>query len=965
MSELRYYQVEAIEAATQALEEKGRATIVMACGSGKTWVGLESAKRLVPQDGNLLILVPGLTLIQQWYSHLIDIIGNVDILGLCSDDELSDKDGNFNSPTTTDPEVLREFLTKREGEKMKVIMCTYHSSPTLSGILDGMNFKFDLAIADEAHRTAGVRGSAFSTILHDNLIASTRRLFLTATPRMRLSTRTSDGKEIASMSDKIYYGEQVYKYTFGQAIQDKTLSDYQVVVMVVSDHSLHKDIMHNTGMMVDGEAYNARSLAACVSLHKVREQFGVSSALVFHNTISSSRAFTTNMKSLSVMEEMDHPKIYHLDGVTSQMARQTALESLANPLENSWSVISNVRVLTEGVDVPSIDSVMFAEPKTSQVDVVQAIGRALRLSERQTRSVIVIPVYLAPGENPHAMLSGSNYRHVWQVINAIRDHDKTLDEEIERIHRNDYDPLRDKYEPEIMPERILISGAPRDIEEYRSAISTMILDNITTNFATGLEVFIRYMGSHSNPEVPTRYVDEHTQFPLGRWVQQYRQSYRWNRLEPEKISALEAAGFTWGKRSQQWRKMTARAGRYADVLGVTHLTAQEVMSYDRELWEWLSEQRERKSKGVLSPDEQKELTTYFRGWNAQGGIGVENLEPKIKLLESWRNKVLKKSKKKNRKLSLFDMVDPSKGAYESSLWSVAFALRKIVPYLDEDTKRMMTSIGIEFTDENIQIDQSKDGWEIEFLRNSISGTHILEDELDARAQTPGRKAVKRPQSLQKGFREINDLVKVFPRGDWIATTGITDRDLPGLEGKTILRDASYAVMDAENRYNPLVDYFVEEGSLNVWKSDPDIPGIVTQSGKMGHHLDEIYTSMEMDVDLSPEAVMDDINSKLKKLPELRNLEDKDIIPFYAAFLKSTISILNQVVKKTMEDIYPGVKVRVFNTLEEEEKYLERSTKRKLLFSRMNNRLEVDMFKAIDSRSPQIQLRIAKLVFDQK
>lgn len=625
---LRNYQHDAVNAICGELAHGGRATTIMACGTGKSLVGLRSAEALVEVGGAVAVFAPSLALIEQLHrTWTSSARRQLRTMVVCSQDDLlsaSPDDDTTAVPVSTKDADIQEFLTAPDaaGTDMTVVFCTYQSAERLANVTRSIGLTLALIVADEAHRTAGKKDGTFSIILSNNRISAHRRLFLTATRRVH----TDVASDALSMDDAVLYGRRVYTYPFGKAISDGWLSDYRVAVVVITDTEVHRAVLTQASMRIAGEAFNAARAAAVLGLFAASETYGLKRVLAFHNTVSASRQFATNIRQLaSLKEEGPRPDVYHLDALASATARRAALEHLATPTAGRWTVVNNVRVLAEGVDIPSLDAVMFAEPKRSQIDVVQAVGRAIRKNpDRAEPAVILVPIYIAPGESPRAVLSGSRYRHVWQVIRALRDHDELLDAELAHVRRNDYDPARPTYAPNALPEKILVTGATADADRFAAAVTTMLLDATTTSWAEGLAEYRAFTDAHGKGiEVPRRHITS-SGFPLGQWQSTQRQAYRWERLSAQQVSDMEDAGFNWGQRSRQWRANVTRFTRYTYALSYP-IPPQYLVYIDPPLLQWLISVQERATRGLLSPKEKADLTAADIPWSGIDPIALTNI----------------------------------------------------------------------------------------------------------------------------------------------------------------------------------------------------------------------------------------------------------------------------------------------------------------------------------------------------
>lgn len=609
---LRDYQAEAVDAVLTRLPEHRRGTVVMACGSGKTIVSIRSADLLAgtPTD-SVLVLAPSLALLDQlfrnWRQHSTS---SFEALAVCSDDDLG-ASVDTETPAldaTTDSQVVVDFL-KSETRGPKVVFATYHSTPVIADATKAAGHEWSLAICDEAHRTAGTAGAVFTTVLSNAKVPCRLRLFLTASPRVHGATTRSDGRELVSMDNEALYGPRLFTYTFGRGIAEGWLADYRVLVLVIGSEDVYRAIHRGDGLDFAGRPVNATRAAGIVGLLNAAKEHDLTRVVAFHNTISASRNFANDLAYLAPLVDRDSEyriDSYHLDGLASSTARKGALAALATPAEGSRVVVNNVRVLGEGVDIPALDGVMFAEPKSSQVDVIQAVGRAIRRNpDRTDPSVVIVPVYLAEGENPDAVMSGSTFKHVWQVLNALRDHDAALDSDLAAIRRNAYDPDHPPYEPGVLPDKVSVVGLSAGGEAFTEAITTLLLDHTTTTWAYGYDRFVEYHRDHGNGTVPSRYRSPDTQFPLGQWVQAQRQAYRWGRLTTEQVDQLEQAGFEWGQRSAQWRKNISLVETLTTGTGAQ--TAAALCFLAPSLGPWFRSLVSRDRKGSLADQERAEL----------------------------------------------------------------------------------------------------------------------------------------------------------------------------------------------------------------------------------------------------------------------------------------------------------------------------------------------------------------------
>jgi len=442
------FQVEAIRAITEGLSEHPRGQAILACGSGKTLIGKWVVDRLDAKW--VLLMVPSLALIRQtlaeWHRSGTQPFR---YLCVCSDETVDYRQGNDPweiSPSetdirvTTNASVLVSFLKQQESFP-RVVFSTYQSSPVIVKALKDSklaNFYFDLTICDEAHRIAGGADGQFSQVLHEHLIPSKKRLFMTATPRV-VSPRLAEGKSkdadpgpaIFSMDDRNIFGPELYRFAFGQAIQEKIICDYRVLIIGVLEEEI-AGLVRSKGavQLEDSETWQAESLAQRIALGKAIATYGIRKAFCFHNRVQSASRFVDSHlpdSFPSVLNKMKPDLDYVALHISGEMSTATRSRILREFRMSPRGVVSNARCLGEGVNVPIVDAVFFADPRRSVIDIVQATGRALRQSPGKDRAYIIIPVLVKEDEDPEAILEDSRFDVVWKVLSAMASQDERLD----------------------------------------------------------------------------------------------------------------------------------------------------------------------------------------------------------------------------------------------------------------------------------------------------------------------------------------------------------------------------------------------------------------------------------------------------------------------------------------------------------------------------------------------------------
>ena len=461
-------QQKAIEAVLDGLVDQGndRGKLVMACGTGKTFTSLRISERLVPDNGRIIFAAPSISLVSQarreWLTHTDRPLS---ALVVCSDRTAGGRGERHEAgpddlvcPVLSGPAEVASHITQDAG--VKAVFCTYQSlDVVLAAQRDHSTPPFDLAVADEAHRTTGVdvadRKVNFQHFHHR--LDALKRLYMTATERIykQRSKDTAKGKglDVVDMShDDTTYGPLLHKLKFKDAVAAGELSDYRVIVLGVHESHLTPGIRasleHADPRAKIGEADLTRLYGTALAMNgyvrggPIEVPPRLPRTLAFASRINRSKWFADTLSSNSTLkgqitrrlrgsERAMDVKAEHLDADSSAIVRSEKLRWLNDATgSNESRMISNVGLFTEGVDVPALDAVSFLDPRKSQVDIVQSVGRVMRKAEGKKLGYIVIPVPLEEGEDVAERLSkrGDDYRAVGQVLRALQSHDERLAE---------------------------------------------------------------------------------------------------------------------------------------------------------------------------------------------------------------------------------------------------------------------------------------------------------------------------------------------------------------------------------------------------------------------------------------------------------------------------------------------------------------------------------------------------------
>ena len=612
---------EAIKATVKGFADEQRGQLIMACGTGKTLAAMWIAEQL---GGNrTLVLLPSLSLLAQtlreWTANTSEPF---EYLAVCSDptvvgeDQLVERTAELGIPTTTDPNTIAAFLRRRG---RRVVFATYQSSPQIAVAFDGRTPRFDLAIADEAHRCAGRTSNEFATILDANQIKSRRRLFMTATPRFytqRVRSQAGQlGVEVASMDNEEVFGPVLHRLTFGEAIDRDLLSDYQVVVVGVDDETYRGWAEHGEFVTRDGErVMDARSLAGQIGLAKSMRKYELRRIISFHGRVKRAREFSAEIPGvIGWMPAHARPSgpiwSEHVSGEMTSGHRDRLLLRFRDLEPEERGLLSNARCLGEGVDVPSIDGIAFIDPRRSTIDIVQALGRAIRKSAEKRVGTIVLPVFLSANEDPDQVLNESAFRHVWDVLKALRAHDETFGEELDELRRR----LGAQRGAPRRPDKIKLD-LPRTVgADFARAFDVWLVERTTASWEFFFGLLQSYVQREGHGRVPRLYLDS-DRYRLGQWVHVQRWEYQRGTLAAERRHQLEALpGWTWNPVDDAWEKGFDRLQSYVQWEGHSRVPIGYRDDDGYRLDVWVTRQRQRYRRGIVEEDRAQRLEA-LPGW---------------------------------------------------------------------------------------------------------------------------------------------------------------------------------------------------------------------------------------------------------------------------------------------------------------------------------------------------------------
>lgn len=495
--QLRDHQGIALKRVVEGFKEADRGKMIMACGTGKTFTSLKIAEKMAGAGKRVLFLVPSLALLSQalteWTQEStiplksFSVCSDSDVGKTGTDDRIVTGISELQYPATTDAESLRIQIAKlHSDEAMTVVFSTYHSIGVIHEAQRAEGHPlpaFDLIICDEAHRTTGAtfdreKESSFVRIHDNRYIQGNKRLYMTATPRIYgEDARKVENVTLCSMDDEALYGKELYTITFSEAVSRKLLVDYKVIVLAIEESHINRrlqDMLSDQGnsLKVDdaakivgcwkalskqglftGNEQLAEPMKRAVAFCQVIEpnykgnKHKVSSKLISEMFGAVVSQYQEAEKKVLLAQDPDAEldsalsmkcEAEHVDGSMNASEKGSRLEWLkADTEENTCRILSNVRCLSEGVDVPALDAVLFLTPRSSQVDVVQSVGRVMRLSPGKQQGYVILPVVIPAGVEPkEALDNNETYRVVWHVLNALRAHDDRFDAMINKLEFN-------------------------------------------------------------------------------------------------------------------------------------------------------------------------------------------------------------------------------------------------------------------------------------------------------------------------------------------------------------------------------------------------------------------------------------------------------------------------------------------------------------------------------------------------
>ncbi|MFC6081032.1 Helicase associated domain protein [Sphaerisporangium aureirubrum] len=603
------HQLAALEALDKTWTTHDRAQLVMACGTGKTLTCRWHATRT--GAACTLVLLPSLLLVAQTLQEWRRTGPPFQAIVVCSDpatatgkaergeEETRGEDlaafwARSRAEVTTSPARVARFLTDRHPDRPQVVFSTYHSSPVVERAqqLAGAD-PFDLMIGDEAHRLAGLPAAAFQVPTNGQRIRARRRLFTTATPQI-----VTGADDVLSMDDEAVFGPVAHTFTFGEAIDARLLCDYRVVV-----------VGHRPGTGRVGETLPAVLVNAL-------NQFGIRRLITFHGRVAKAKAFADLMDGAQLADGR-RLAARHVSGYMAADDRRHALTWLGQDTPQP-RLLTNARCLAEGVNVPAVDGIIFADPHDSPIAITQAIGRVLRTAPGKTMGTIILPVAVDPDDDDDSALASSGFAHVWAVLRALRAHDQRFVRELDTAAR------------EITPRG---PSAPLDRIHFlmpEGIDSAALRVRLVRDSGLAWERYFALLQDFAAATGGARYVSADLVWKgerLGKWAYQQRIAHSKGVLDPDRGRRLEAVpGWAWDYSSAHWNRAFTALSELAAARGGLNQPADAPSIYagawaapNKPLGIWVATQCQLYRDGTLDPRLATRLEA-LPGWSWDRGL---------------------------------------------------------------------------------------------------------------------------------------------------------------------------------------------------------------------------------------------------------------------------------------------------------------------------------------------------------
>ncbi|MFI9365947.1 Helicase associated domain protein [Kitasatospora sp. NPDC053057] len=674
---LHWFQKDAVTAAVREVKDGGRATVVAATGSGKTLIAAGCARRLAAR-GRMLVLVPTIELLEQT-AEAWSLRGGRRGLAVaaCSREEAlesAEAGGRVHAQVTTQAPRIADLLAKEKPGEPVTVYATYASLERIVQAHRDFGLPaWDLVVIDEAHRTAGSEGKAWAAIHDDAQVPAKRRLYFTATPRIADDRRAKDGLAdladadgaeklpvLCSMDSEEIYGKVCFTWTLGQGIEHGYLADYRVLVPVVTDEDLRE--LLNLPAVADLRSQRSNEellrLALQVAVLRAVADLSLRRVITFHSRVAGAREFaSTLLEASELLPDAERPEriwaraVAGTDRLKDRRAAFADFKAHTGEDGEECGILCNSRLLTEGIDVAAVDAICFADPKSSVIDIVQAVGRALRQSYRQGKvSWVIIPVYLPTPEvgddtaaahpsevhdageavkaEADAEIEASSFRTIWRVLRALAAHDARVVGRITELrasrsqgtaHTTAAKPAEGEAaeagESEQQPAPVespiewLRINARQHAAKILQTVKLRAFNPRAVEWQRMHAVAAVFHLRHGHLD-PT---DRAKHAELISWLTRQRHLNGQGLLDPARVSELDALGMIWSKNANAWERGYAYAAAFHHQHGHLAIPATAKLD-DYAVGAWM--RRQRKAAG-LTKDQVAKLDALDELWRLE------------------------------------------------------------------------------------------------------------------------------------------------------------------------------------------------------------------------------------------------------------------------------------------------------------------------------------------------------------
>jgi superfamily II DNA or RNA helicase len=560
----RLYQDEAYDSVTAGLQDGGRGQLRMACGTGKTRTASRVAGGLSGDGGVTVMLVPGLALaaqtIRDWQASC-----PVDrVLAVCSDYTVGagDRFAGLSVPVTTDPSSIAGWLGRGAGRSL--VVATYDSGDRLAEALRKAGKTADLAVCDEAHRLAGDAGKPTAQVLQPGFLPARRYLFMTATPKIVTGTARGGELVVASMDDESLFGPVLYDYPFSRAIAEGWLKDYRIVIATVTSRQVAELLDGNPDLVGEGDV-PVRMAAAQAALAMTAARFGLRRCVAFLPRIAQARKFTATLPAtLGMLPEDRRPagpvSAGYVHGEMTSTQRDSELERLRRPPAGGWAIVANARCLGEGVDLPWLDSVLFAWHKEAPGDIIQAVGRALRPHGDADVATVIVPALLPDDGQDGIPADGGRFETVLRVLSAMGAHDETLATELGAARTRH---AAGQGGPAELPARVSVLAPPGTLSDTLDALRLHVVTGTTSSWHDGYGHALAWHQQHGDLGIPNKHVTA-SGFRLGAWLTYQRTQHGRGQLAAARARLLDDLGIVWDPAEAAWLSSYRELAAFAE-----------------------------------------------------------------------------------------------------------------------------------------------------------------------------------------------------------------------------------------------------------------------------------------------------------------------------------------------------------------------------------------------------------------